>query len=275
MTHRNESNIRFLIGGFDPVVIVIRTGSPSLKNITIAYKFKKSSYKASGAAFTESCSIGPGLSSVGVFYDDPNQTPADQCRYIVGSILCENKDKPDQELQNLYEKFGYKIISFPEVSCAVTSSFPNRCSLSPVCGAYRVYPEIQQYIKGLALVQKDASFILEVKEDFSVQRSVCLRNSVYHTGIKQCYTFDPENVAVESCGLSRHGSEAELAPLPAPDILLIFIHLSDSERAESLAPTQEFILRNSANTAYVGSPIQAVCACVCAFQRVSELRGSQ
>lgn len=75
------------------------------------------------------------------------QTQADQCRYVVGSILCENEEKPDEELQRLYEKFGYKVISFPEVTCAVTSSFPNRCTLSPVCGAYRVYPELQQYIK--------------------------------------------------------------------------------------------------------------------------------
>ncbi|RXN03851.1 testis-expressed sequence 264 protein-like [Labeo rohita] len=127
--------------------VVIRTGSPPVKNITIAYKFRKGSYKASGAAFTESCSIGPKLWSVGVFYDDPNQTQADQCRYVVGSILCENEEKPDEELQRLYEKFGYKVISFPEVTCAVTSSFPNRCTLSPVCGAYRVYPDLQQYIK--------------------------------------------------------------------------------------------------------------------------------
>ncbi len=75
------------------------------------------------------------------------QTQADQCRYVVGSILCENEEKADEELQRLYEKFGYKVISFPEVTCAVTSSFPNRCTLSPVCGAYRVYPELQQYIK--------------------------------------------------------------------------------------------------------------------------------
>uniref|UniRef100_A0A672NJK7 Testis-expressed sequence 264 protein-like n=2 Tax=Sinocyclocheilus grahami TaxID=75366 RepID=A0A672NJK7_SINGR len=75
------------------------------------------------------------------------KTQADQCRYVVGSILCENEEKPDEELQRLYEKFGYKVISFPEVTCAVTSSFPNRCTLSPVCGAYRVYSELQQYIK--------------------------------------------------------------------------------------------------------------------------------
>ncbi|XP_051985663.1 testis-expressed protein 264-like [Xyrauchen texanus] len=128
--------------------VVVRTGSPPVKKITIAYKFSKGSYKASGAAFTESCSIGPKLSSVGVFYDHPNQTP---CRYVVGSILSENEEKPDEELQRLYEKFGYKVISFPEVTCAVTSSFPNRCALSPICGAYRVYPELEQYIKERSL----------------------------------------------------------------------------------------------------------------------------
>lgn len=53
--------------------VVVRTGAPPVKKITIAYKFQKGSYKASGAAFTESCSIGPKLASVGVFYDDPNQ----------------------------------------------------------------------------------------------------------------------------------------------------------------------------------------------------------
>lgn len=131
--------------------VVVRAGSPPVKKITIAYKFRKGSYKASGEAFTESCSIGPKLSSVGVFYDDPNQTQADECRYVVGSILSEDEEKPGEELQRLYEKFGYKIISFPEVTCAVTSSFPNRCSLSPVCAAYRVYPELDQYVKERSL----------------------------------------------------------------------------------------------------------------------------
>ncbi|KAK6480638.1 testis-expressed protein 264-like, partial [Huso huso] len=54
--------------------VIIRTGSSPIKNITIAYKFKQGSYKDSGAVFTESCSIGPKLSSIGVYYDDPKQT---------------------------------------------------------------------------------------------------------------------------------------------------------------------------------------------------------
>lgn len=51
----------------------IKTGPPPIRNVTIAYKFKEGPYKDCGAAFTESSSIGPKLSSIGVFYDDPKQ----------------------------------------------------------------------------------------------------------------------------------------------------------------------------------------------------------
>ncbi|KAK3574731.1 hypothetical protein QTP86_017543, partial [Hemibagrus guttatus] len=67
-------------------------------------------------------------------------------RYAVGSILSQDEEKPDEELQRLYEKFGFRVISFPDISCAVTSSFPNRWMLSHICGAYRVFPELNSYI---------------------------------------------------------------------------------------------------------------------------------
>lgn len=53
--------------------VVIKTGPPPIKNVTIAYKFKEGLYKDCGAAYTECCSIGPKLSAIGVFYDDPKQ----------------------------------------------------------------------------------------------------------------------------------------------------------------------------------------------------------
>lgn len=53
--------------------VTIKTGPPPIRNVTIAYKFKEGAYKDCGAAFTESCSIEPKLSSIGVFYDDPKQ----------------------------------------------------------------------------------------------------------------------------------------------------------------------------------------------------------
>ncbi|KAG7219244.1 hypothetical protein INR49_006352 [Caranx melampygus] len=125
----------------------IKTGPPPIRNVTIAYKFREGSYKDCGAAYTETCSIGPRLSSIGVFYDDPKQRPSDKCRYVVGSVLCEGEEKPDQDLQKLYEKFGFKVFSLPEVSHAVTTSFPCTTPLSHVLGPYRVYPRLASYIE--------------------------------------------------------------------------------------------------------------------------------
>lgn len=53
--------------------VEIKTGPPPVKGVTIAYKFREGSYKDCGPAYTETCSIGPKLSSIGVFYDDPKQ----------------------------------------------------------------------------------------------------------------------------------------------------------------------------------------------------------
>lgn len=127
--------------------VIIKTGPPPVKNVTIAYKFREGSYKDCGAAYTETCSIGPKLSTIGVFYDDPKQRPAEKCRYLVGSVLCEGEEKPDKELQTLYEKFGFKVFSLPEVSHAVTTSFPCTTSLSHVLGPFRVYPKLASYIE--------------------------------------------------------------------------------------------------------------------------------
>ncbi|XP_072308788.1 testis-expressed protein 264 isoform X2 [Eucyclogobius newberryi] len=126
--------------------VVVKTGPPPIKNVTIAYKFKEGSYKDSGAAYTESCSIGPKLRTIAIFYDDPKQ-PSDQCRYVVGSVLSEGEENPDEELQKLYEKFGFKVFSLPEVSHAVTTWFPCTSPLSHLFGPHRVYPELAAYIQ--------------------------------------------------------------------------------------------------------------------------------
>ncbi|XP_060897889.1 testis-expressed protein 264 homolog [Labrus mixtus] len=127
--------------------VIIKTGPPPIKNVTFAYKFKEGSYKDCGAAYTETCSIGPKLSTISVFYDDPKQRPAEKCRYVVGSVLCEGEEQPDKELQELYQKYGFKVFSVPEVSHAVTTSFPCTTPLSNVLGPYRVYPRLSSYIE--------------------------------------------------------------------------------------------------------------------------------
>lgn len=55
------------------VDVDVKTGPPPITNVTVAYKFKEGAYKDCGAAFTETCSIGPKQRTIGVFYDDPEQ----------------------------------------------------------------------------------------------------------------------------------------------------------------------------------------------------------
>ncbi|KAI1892729.1 hypothetical protein AGOR_G00136540 [Albula goreensis] len=127
--------------------INIRTGSPPIKNVTVAYKYKQGPYKECGTLFTESCSIGPKLSSIGVFYDDPKKVPGDKCRCAIGSILSEGDVQPCEDLLQLYQKFGFHIFSFPEVTHVVAASFPHRTPLSVFLGVQRVYAQLGRYIK--------------------------------------------------------------------------------------------------------------------------------
>lgn len=63
----------------------IKTGSPYIKNVTIAYKLHKGPYKDCGAAFTETVSIGPKLNTIRVSYDDSTEV-----RHLNCMLTCEN-----------------------------------------------------------------------------------------------------------------------------------------------------------------------------------------
>lgn len=127
--------------------IPIQTGSPPVKKITFAYKFKEGPYKDCRQLFKESRSIGPKLSCIGVFYDDPKKVPGPQCRSAVGSILSEGDNKADEELLKSYETSGFNVFSFPEVTHVVTTSFPLKSFVSVLLGERRIYPRLKHYIK--------------------------------------------------------------------------------------------------------------------------------
>ncbi|XP_061641065.1 testis-expressed protein 264 isoform X3 [Phyllopteryx taeniolatus] len=105
--------------------IIILTGSPPIKKVTFVYKFKEGPYKKCFDLFKEANSIGPELSCIGIFYDDPKQVPGPQCRCAVGSIVSEGEDKADEELLKRYET----------------------TILSILLGIKRVYPRLESYIK--------------------------------------------------------------------------------------------------------------------------------
>ncbi|XP_078270481.1 testis-expressed protein 264 homolog [Rhinoraja longicauda] len=127
--------------------VAVRSGPPPVRALAVAYKYKQGPYREAASLFTESTSIAPKLSCIGVYYDDPQQVPEEKLRYIVGSILSEGDEKPSDELVKLYEKFGFKIFSFPEVTHVVMTTFPFTTFLSLLLAIYRVYPVLNNYIK--------------------------------------------------------------------------------------------------------------------------------
>ncbi|KAM8915661.1 testis-expressed protein 264 [Spinachia spinachia] len=131
--------------------ITVLTGHPPIKKITFVYKFKKGPYESCGELFKESHGIGPKLSCIGVYYDDPKKVPGPQCRYAVGSILSEGENQADEGLLKSYETSGFKVFSFPEVTHVVTASFPHRTLFSVLLGMRRVYPRLKHYIKARRL----------------------------------------------------------------------------------------------------------------------------
>ncbi|KAL0599938.1 Testis-expressed protein 264 [Plecturocebus cupreus] len=127
--------------------VAVSAGSPPILNITVAYKFHMGPYGETGRLFTESCSISPKLRSIAVYYDNPHMVPPDKCRCAVGSILSEGEESPSPELIDLYQKFGFKVFSFPAPSHVVTATFPYTTILSIWLATRRVHPALDTYIK--------------------------------------------------------------------------------------------------------------------------------
>lgn len=73
--------------------------------------------------------------------------PPEKCRCAVGSILSEGEEAPSSELIQLYQKFGFKVFSFPAPSHVVTATFPYTTALSIWLAARRVHPALDAYIK--------------------------------------------------------------------------------------------------------------------------------
>ncbi|XP_078517275.1 testis-expressed protein 264 isoform X2 [Lissotriton helveticus] len=127
--------------------VVVGAGTPPIRSITVAYKFRVGPYDESGNLFTESCSVAPKLPSIGIYYDNVLQVPVERCRYLVGTIIGEGDEKPKEDLVSQFEKFGFNIITFPEVSHAVTSTFPYTTPFSIQLATTRVHSALNEYIK--------------------------------------------------------------------------------------------------------------------------------
>ncbi|NXV90797.1 TX264 protein, partial [Calonectris borealis] len=127
--------------------VVVSAGSPPVGNITLAYKFRVGPYGESGQLFTDGCSISSKLCSIGVYYDNPHTVSPEKCRFAIGRILSEGDAKPSEEHIKRFQKYGFKIFSFPAPSHVVMATFPFTTPMSIHLAVNRVHPALDTYIK--------------------------------------------------------------------------------------------------------------------------------
>ncbi|KAM8799899.1 testis-expressed protein 264 [Eudromia elegans] len=127
--------------------VVVSAGSPPVGSITLAYKFRVGPYGESGQLFTDGCSISSKLYSIGVYYDNPHTVAPEKCRFAIGRILSEGDAKPSEEQIKRFQKYGFKIFSFPAPSHVVMATFPFTTPLSIHLAVNRVHPALDTYIK--------------------------------------------------------------------------------------------------------------------------------
>lgn len=212
--------------------VTVSAGSPPIRNITVAYKFHVGPYSDTGRLFTESCSISPKLRSIAVCYDNPHTVPPEKCRRAVGSILSEGEEAPSPELIHLYQKFGFKVFSFPAPSHVVTATFPYTTPLSIWLAARRVHPALDTYIKErklcahprLEIYQQDQIYFMcplarqgdfyvpEVKETERKSRGLVETSDPQMDGTGADTTSDTSSVSLEVSPGSRETSATTLSP---------------------------------------------------------------
>lgn len=71
----------------------------------------------------------------------------EKCRFAIGRILSEGDAKPSEEQIKRFQKYGFKIFSFPAPSHVVMATFPFTTPLSIHLAVNRVHPALDIYIK--------------------------------------------------------------------------------------------------------------------------------
>ncbi|XP_011890480.1 PREDICTED: testis-expressed sequence 264 protein isoform X2 [Cercocebus atys] len=162
----------------------------------------------------------------------PLGVPPDKCRCAVGSILSEGEESPSPELIDLYQKFGFKVFSFPAPSHVVTATFPYTTILSIWLATRRVHPALDTYIKArklcayprLEIYQEDQIhfmcplarqgdfYVPEVKETERKWRGLVEASDTQVDGTGADTMSDTSSVSLEVSPGSRETSVATLSP---------------------------------------------------------------
>ncbi|XP_036122248.1 testis-expressed protein 264 isoform X1 [Molossus molossus] len=160
------------------------------------------------------------------------QVPPEKRRCAVGSILSEGEGAPSSELLQLYQRFGFKVFSFPAPSHVVTATFPYTTALSIWLAARRVHPALDAYIKErklcahprLEIYQQDQIYFMcplarqgdfyvpEAKEAERKSRGPADASDTQVDGTGADTLSDTSSVSLEVGPGSRETSAATLSP---------------------------------------------------------------
>ncbi|CAD7690038.1 unnamed protein product [Nyctereutes procyonoides] len=128
----------------------------------------------------------------------------EKCRCAVGSILSEGEESPSPELIQLYQKFGFKVFSFPAPSHVVTTTFPYTSTLSIWLATRRerklcAHPRLEIY-------QQDQIYFMcpLARQETSIDTQM--------DGTGADTTSDASSVSLEVGPGSRETSAATLSP---------------------------------------------------------------
>ncbi|KFR02823.1 Testis-expressed sequence 264 protein [Opisthocomus hoazin] len=217
--------------------VVVSAGSPPVSNITLAYKFRVGPYGESGQLFTDGCSISSKLYSIGVYYDNPHTVSPEKCRFAIGRILSEGDAKPSEEQIKRFQKYGFKIFSFPAPSHVVMATFPFTTPLSIHLAVNRVHPALDTYIKErklcahprieiykedriyfvCPLARQGDFYVPEMKELERKSRAAAVEGEDAQTDITGADTMsETSSISIEATTDSRDTSVATSILLPFP-----------------------------------------------------------
>ena len=117
---------------------------PYLKNgATFYYRPYKGSYTAVGPLFTEAYSLTPKFCQCGLYYNDPDNEPPENCRAAIGVLL----DDGSEEDISALEYNGFKKFHIPPIKEALYAPFPHISFLSVFIGIFKALPLLRKRFK--------------------------------------------------------------------------------------------------------------------------------
>ncbi|CAF1258914.1 unnamed protein product [Adineta ricciae] len=124
--------------------IRIKIAQPSFEHLTIVYKFQKGDYSVSAETFKDIMNYSPAHSTIGIYYDNIDDTPVEERRSMVGVIVDETKD---EEMIERMKADDYKAFKLPKAVQSVYTTFPFTSVFSVSIANMRVPSRLKDFIQ--------------------------------------------------------------------------------------------------------------------------------